>query len=677
MRLLFAFAVIALEAHATQINTTLTLTNASFTVDGSSVTGTGPVTLTNIGSGTFSGAGDLSNLVGTNASFPYTITLTSGNYSGATITGNVLVSATLLTFQSTSATGSMSVTGGTGAFANANGFFQTVNATSTGTVGVNLQVTLTGSGYIVVSGAAGGGSSAPTITAVQNNYSYLVPGAPNYGIAPGSLFIIKGTGMAAAGAQAQLWDLSKGPLPQSAPDSKGTSISVVVNGTTVHPGIYYYTATQLAAVLPSNTPAGNGTVTVAYNGQTSQQANILVVPSAMGFDTIAGIGSGQVVATDNTTGALISFTSSAKWDQVVVLWGSGVGADTANDDLTYPAKQDQLSAISALYVGGVQAKILYQGRSQFPGVDQIDVVIPEGVSGCYVGITAVSGTGSSAVVSNSVSMPIEQSGGECGDPSLGITGSSLVSFGNMNSVSYGTLNISQETAQQSGVTTFSGTTALGVFDQVQGAQYGSGYGAVSVGSCFVSSGAKGATGPFPNYKALDAGKTITVTGGSPSPLMMTTSLQAGLYQANFASGFTLSGGSTFTFNNGSGGKDVGGFNVTVTVPNPPFTWTNMSSIQSVTRSQGITVNWTGGDPSTFVAITGSSSNSQVSASFTCYAPQPALTFTVPSYVLLALPAGSGSLFVYNQTAPVSFTATGINYGNATIAVGNSISPNYN
>ena len=39
-------------------------------------------------------------------------------------------------------------------------------------------------------------SVTPKITGVQNNYSLLVTGLPNYGIAPGSLFIIKGSSLA-------------------------------------------------------------------------------------------------------------------------------------------------------------------------------------------------------------------------------------------------------------------------------------------------------------------------------------------------------------------------------------------------------------------------------------------------------------------------------------------------
>jgi hypothetical protein len=36
----------------------------------------------------------------------------------------------------------------------------------------------------------------PVITQLQNNYSYTLPGLPNYGIAEGCILIIKGAGLA-------------------------------------------------------------------------------------------------------------------------------------------------------------------------------------------------------------------------------------------------------------------------------------------------------------------------------------------------------------------------------------------------------------------------------------------------------------------------------------------------
>src|ERR1700733_3431960 len=121
-----------------------------------------------------------------------------------------------------------------------------------------------------------------------------------------------------------------------------TSVSVTVGGVTTTPALYYTSATQLGAVLPSTTPAGNGTITVTYNGQASAPAPIHVVASALGLDTLYGTGNGTGVVTNNTTGLTFGPTSSAMPGQVVVLWGSGIGADTNNDDRTFPLNQDNL-----------------------------------------------------------------------------------------------------------------------------------------------------------------------------------------------------------------------------------------------------------------------------------------------------------------------------------------------
>ncbi|HEY6346623.1 MAG TPA: IPT/TIG domain-containing protein [Bryobacteraceae bacterium] len=139
--------------------------------------------------------------------------------------------------------------------------------------------------------------AAPTITAVENNYSYFIPGTPNYAIAPGALFILKGTGMAAAATQPQLWNLSQSPLPLTSPAANGTSVSVTVGTANVNCGIYYVSPTQVAAVLPSTTPTGSATFTVTYNGQSGSISNIPIGTGAMGFDTLYGIGVGEGVAT--------------------------------------------------------------------------------------------------------------------------------------------------------------------------------------------------------------------------------------------------------------------------------------------------------------------------------------------------------------------------------------------
>ena len=96
---------------------------------------------------------------------------------------------------------------------------------------------------------------------------------------------------------------------------------------------------------------------------------------------------------------------------------------------------------------------------------------------------------------------------------------------------------------------------------------------------------------------------------------------------------------TYTVNNGNGGKDVGGFNVNITVPQNPFTGTNYASITAVPRSQSFTVNWTGGDPDWDVYLNGSSTVSigAPAVTFECRAHGSDQSLTVPVSILQALP----------------------------------------
>jgi hypothetical protein len=70
-----------------------------------------------------------------------------------------------------------------------------VSATNNGTL--SLQYTL-----FDVAPIAHADPAAPVITGLANNYSFIRPGVglPNYGIAPGSIFVIFGTGLSTASA---------------------------------------------------------------------------------------------------------------------------------------------------------------------------------------------------------------------------------------------------------------------------------------------------------------------------------------------------------------------------------------------------------------------------------------------------------------------------------------------
>src|SRR5581483_2560544 len=74
-------------------------------------------------------------------------------------------------------------------------------------------------------------ADTPTVGGLLNNYSFTLPGLPNYGIAQGSIFDIFGTNLASTTT-----GLQNPPLKTTL---EGTSISVTVNGTTTQPLIYF------------------------------------------------------------------------------------------------------------------------------------------------------------------------------------------------------------------------------------------------------------------------------------------------------------------------------------------------------------------------------------------------------------------------------------------------------
>jgi hypothetical protein len=110
---------------------------------------------------------------------------------------------------------------------------------------------------------------------------------------------------------------------------------------------------------------------------------------------------------------------------------------------------------------------------------------------------------------------------------------------------------------------------------------------------------------------------------------------------------------------------VGAFSGTIAFPALP-TLVSPVNPTTVTRSNGLTVTWSGGGTGgneqilVFSATDGSFANGSEAL---CIAAASPGTFTVPPYVLLALPAGN---FAGLQLSPakvsVPFTATGLSVG---------------
>ncbi len=474
--------------------------------------------------------------------------------------------------------------------------------------------------------------TGPVITAVQNNSSRIPAGYPSYGIAPSSIFVVVGTGLSDPGQ----------PVLQSSADPgipltlNGTSISVTVSGTTVQAPLYYTSPTQVAAVLPAKTPIGTGTLTVTYRGTSSAPAPIAVVPAALGINTFY---TNSGVATDASTGALLTYTNSGSPGQTIVLWTSGLGADPNDSDTIFSANPHSVNTPLAIYIGGIPAKILYQGSAGYPGVNQINLTIPGSApSGCWISLVAIAG----GIVSNTASLPINAGGGACFDAMSGLNGNQIAPSGGQTLRTALVALIQTNTPKKDGTRSISSSTDA-AFEKYTGIYTPAN--SLSPGGCIINY-----PNPveIPGITGLDPG-TITLTG--PGGVNVKLASQFGIKGAFFAmlpDGAIPQSGGSFTFT-GTGGADVGAFSSTITFTNPLLTWTNQSAAATVDRSKDLTVTWSGGNAGSYVFISGVSTSvsARLTLGFTCMEKADAGKFTVPSYILSALPAGPGGTELQN------------------------------
>jgi uncharacterized protein (TIGR03437 family) len=510
-------------------------------------------------------------------------------------------------------------------------------------------------------GAAAGGANAPMISAIENAATNIPPGLPNAAVAQGALFVVKGKNLGPANVVVA----TAFPLRTSI---GGTSIQVTVGGTTVDAIMYYSLATQIAAILPSKTPAGTGTLTVTYNGSASSIAPITVVPNNVGMFTLNTTGSGDAVATLPATNTVVSTSNAPNPGEIVTLWATGLGAVSGDESL--PAQQTDLTNVPLkVFIGGQPANVLFRGRNACcTGVDTIYVTVPQGLTGCANSVIMQIGN----LVSNATSIPIGTNGRNCvpiaPQQTSGGLGQGTHSFGGLSLVRQSTTiaAIGPVPAQ-----TVKMDIIGGAFEKVTTSgtpPQGSEIDVVSYGSCVVSTRVSGqpATTPTATAEFLDAG-TITVTGPGINGSRQIAKTNAGgalVYSAILDNTATTLAAGTYNFT-GSGGPNVGSFTASYIMP-PVFAWTNPAAAATIVRANGVTVNWTGGDPAGYVTIsgqsnlTGATAATTVSVSFTCTARVTDNTFTVPPVVLLAMPpttAAPGATFAIPGSLSVSHVGT--------------------
>jgi uncharacterized protein (TIGR03437 family) len=522
-------------------------------------------------------------------------------------------------------------------------------------------------------------ATGPIIGSVTNAASYIDPTLPNGGIAQGSIAVIKGVNLGPANLSVASNAFQNSIL-------SGTSVSITVGGTTVAGLLYYTSSTQVAFLLPSNTPAGTGTITATYNGQAGPAAPIAVVTSNLGIFTATSDGQGAGIVT-NGDYSLVSATKApncggpyttcgaANPGDTLVLWATGLGPVSGSDAAGAGLGVNMANIPLTLWLGGVQAQVTYQGRSGCCiGEDEIVFVVPAGVpTGCAVPLAVQIGS----EISNYTFLPVAPKGTRTCAASNSTFTSSLVQALTTSTaaLTHGEIDLSRQPnvngqGQITGNTDYAQAQFLSFTVPAAIQPFIISYiDDLPRGTCAVYNSLNGlnAGNYLTNVNLLDAGPSVKVTGPNGSQTVLTNAGQITLAAAGT---FLAPGVYTLT---GTGGANVGGFTTQFTIPTPPtLTSPASGSNISVTRANGMTLAWTGGAANAVLQIQGQSPTDNtitIGASFNCFVAASAGTFTVPANILLALPAGGfGGLNILAYSPYGTFSSSGLNHG--------SISANY-
>ena len=515
-------------------------------------------------------------------------------------------------------------------------------------------------------------TAQPTITKVTNAASNTDPRMPNGGIAQGAIFVVYGTGLGPA-------NIVVAPTAFQSTTLSNTSVAVTVGGTTVNAPMYYTSASQVAALLPSKAPTGTGTITITYNGQPSAKAPISVVASNLGVLTIDSSGTGPALITypdyslvspakAANCGGPSTTCGAANPGDILTLWGTGLGPVNGDDASGSGLGVNMPNIPLTVWVGGVQAQVNYQGRSGCcAGLDQVVLTVPNAApTGCAVPLVVQI----SDQVSNTTAIPVANGGRTCTDVS--IPGLDVSQVPSVSSFTLGDAEL-RHWLNESGTGftdyfhgffgKFAGlppVTQAFLMSYLDSPPIGTctAIGAQDPGSALINNLANN------GYLTLaDGGLNVAINGPNGSANAQLTGHNVTI---SAAGSFLVPGNYTVT---GNGGQDIGPFTAQITIPvTPTLTSPSGPTGLTITRSKGLTVTWNPNGSTGHVEVVISASVDQnTAAQAVCRAPASAGTLTIPPYVLLALPATNGANFSFQpgrEQAAFSgtFSASGLTVG---------------
>ena len=513
---------------------------------------------------------------------------------------------------------------------------------------------------------------------IYNVASYAATGLPNGSIARGSAFAIFGSRLGPASTPPLTFPLQN--------TLGGVSITVTQGATKVNAIPIALTPGQINAIMPSNAPLGLVSLAVTYNGATSNPVPVQVVNSSFGIFTANSAGDGPGILQNFVSAASLpinSLQTPAQPGMTMILWGTGLGPVTFPDNVAPTA--GNLPIQTEVFVGGIKASVQYNGRSGCcASIDQVVFQVPQNApQGCWVPVyVRTAGT----MVSNFVTMAISADGSPCAEPNNALA-AALINGGNIGSYGAARIAVRHDAGVASPQDAI--TDIFGAYQAKENAgpfNFNPMFSLPPAGTCtsysvigdLYTDKSAAVPGMFPptggglaaglpsiqgskGTKTAQAGPYAGITGLFLAgtlvglPLTNTTFLDPGPFSVSVP-----------------GGADVTAASANFDMPQP-LTWTNRDQISTISRSSGLNVTWSGGDPnaSVFVVGAGIDMPSNSSSIFLCMAPPGASNFTVPGDVLANVPAtrtrvtqSRGAVYVgqWNIANPVNVTAAGLDFG---------------
>lgn len=499
---------------------------------------------------------------------------------------------------------------------------------------------------------------------IVNAASLTPSGLPGGSIARGSRFQMSGVGIGPRKPRAD----THFPLK---PSLGGVAITATVGTATYSVSPIYVSSTLVKAVLPSAIPAGPVSIRLTFNGRESNPVATFVVEHSPGLFSLNGRGDGpgRIFNTDRIDDEddedenddehgfshehRNSMGKSHRKGLVASLLGTGFGSGSDVD----------------VFVGGLQAETFFARKSlRRPGLDVVAFRVPdEAPLGCYVPVQVVA----EGAASNVVTMALSGRDRECSDDfnpgSRALREGGNVALALLSRVVF---------ARQSGDFPSDLALATGRKLKRDDEAFERLVSWPPPGTCTVYSTEldleiPGGSGLYLGHLLVtDAANTARPIRFIPPSFYEATWGRNDLAEPLHVPPPAFLQPGVFTFA-GTGAGKVGSFAVRRTLGPPPV-WTNAAGSREITRSDDLTVTWSGAaDRRAFVMGSAASRRAGASAFFQCLAPAGASSLTIPAEILGRLPAvrpadrsGTAAMEVgaFAAGTPAKFSAVGLDTG---------------